>query len=279
MIQQPTEGKGKSEMQKEVTMQYTLLHTLVWLLPAFSTQELVSLSVSPDITAECGKPVTLICNASSSQRELSIKRMEWFQNRTSVCSVNEEGDIRNHAPSTRDSYCEYKHGQFSLTFKSAKPLDRGSYACKLQSSRGARHKVTKVELQECCGKAEGVWTKDRLTCIFRNVYPDGDVHWFNPSRNLSYGSVRRYTSKQVDEGGWLTIQSDLDLENLPGPNSCSLMSPTSGRYIASTLVLKPQSRSLDATQKQTDQSGSGVGSHRPMWTFLFSAVLLGATLN
>lgn len=112
----------------------------------FST-ELVSLSVSPDITAECGKPVTLTCNASSSQRELSIKRMEWFQNRTSVCSVNEEGKIRNHAPSTRDSYCQYKHGQLSLTFKSAKPLDRGSYACKLQSSRGARHKVTKVELQ------------------------------------------------------------------------------------------------------------------------------------
>ncbi|KAM8879671.1 uncharacterized protein AB9W97_014905 isoform 2-T3 [Spinachia spinachia] len=257
-------------------MEYTLLHTLVWLLPAFtfSTQDLVNLSVSPGISAECGEQVTLNCTASSSKKELSIRHIEWFHSHTSLCSVNAEGDVRNHAPALRGIYCEYKHGQLSLIFKGAKPLDRGTYSCKLQSNRGARHAATRVELQECSGKAEGVWTKERLTCIFRNLYPDGDVHWFHGSNNLSDGSGRHNTSKQVDERGWLTVQSDLQRDSSPGPYNCSLMSATSGRYIASTLVPKPESRVLVARQ---DPSRSG--SHRPMWTFWFFAVLLAATLN
>ncbi|XP_037328977.2 uncharacterized protein LOC119218556 [Pungitius pungitius] len=265
-------------MQKRGKMEYTW-HTLVWLLPAFtfSTQGLVKLSTSPGITAECGERVTLNCNASSSQKDLSIKHIEWFQSHTSVCSVNEKGEVRNHAPSLTDFYCDYKHGRLSLIIQRVKPLDRGNYSCKLHSNQGTGNSNTRVELQEC-GKAKGFWTKDRLTCAFTNVYPDGEVHWFHGHRNLSDGSVRHNTSKQVDEGGWLTIRSDLERESSLVAYNCSLMSAASGRYVASTLVPNPESRRVPG-QELTPQSHSGVGSNGPMWTCLFSAVFLAATLN
>ncbi|XP_034393702.1 uncharacterized protein LOC117733890 [Cyclopterus lumpus] len=259
-------------------MEYTLLHTLVWLLPAFTftTQELVKLSVSPGITAECGDRVILKCDVSSSRKGLSIKHMEWFQSRTSVCSVDGEGKIKNHTQSPSDFYCEYQHGQLSLVLTRVKPLERGNYTCKLQSNRGALHADTSVELQECCGAAESVWTKDRLTCTFKNVYPDGDVHWFHGSHKLA-SSGKQHTSKHMEKEGWLTIQSYLERKSPHVPYNCSLMSAASGRYIASPLVLNPESRASVGTQGHKD--GNGVGSHGPAWTLLCISLLLAATLR
>ncbi|XP_029288942.1 uncharacterized protein LOC115009102 isoform X2 [Cottoperca gobio] len=216
-----------------MTMQYTALHKLLWLLNALilTTQELVKLRVSPRIIAECGKQVTLNCNVSSSRNGLSIKHMEWFQNHTSFCSVDSEGKITNHRHTQSDFHCEYRHGQLSLIFRRVQPLEsRNSkpYVCKLQSNNGASHAKTSVELQECCWLVEGVWTNDRPTCTFKNVYPDGDVHWFHGSRNLSDESVKHHTTKHVDEGGWLTIHSYLEQNLSGGPYNCSLKSTTSG---------------------------------------------------
>ncbi|KAK9539999.1 hypothetical protein VZT92_002476 [Zoarces viviparus] len=260
-------------------MDYTLLHTLVWLLPAvaFTTQELVRLSVSPGIVAECGKPVTLNCDASSPGEELSIKHMEWLQNGKSVCSMDTA--IPNHTHSPSDFYCEYKQGQLSLILKRVKPQEKGNYTCKLHSNQGALSKKTTVELQECCGIAEGVRTTDRLTCTFKHVYPDGDVHWFHGSHNLSDGSVEQHTSKQVEEGGWLTIRSDLERKSSHGPYNCSLMSTTSGRHIASTLVPNPKSPGRVRSQQPSHKARNGVGSLGPIWTLLCFSVLLVATLN
>lgn len=253
-------------------MEYTLLHTLIWLLPAFTftTQELVKLSVSPGIEAECGKRVTLNCDVSSSRKGLLIKHMEWFQGHTSVCSVNEEGTVSNNTQSLSDFYCQYKHGQLSLIFTRVKPLERGNYTCKLQSNRGALNAGTSVELQECCGVAEGVWAKGRLTCTFKNVYPDGDVHWFHGSHKLE-----QHTSKHVDEEGWLTIESYLERKSPHVPYNCSLMSTASGRYIASHLILNPDS--LARVVAHENQNRSGVGSHGPVWTLFCISVVLAAT--
>ncbi|XP_068448644.1 uncharacterized protein [Clinocottus analis] len=260
-------------------MEYTILHTLIWLLPAFTftTQELVKLSVSPGIDAKCGERVTLNCDVSSSRNGLIIKHMEWFQSDRSVCSVDEEGTVRNHTQSLSDFYCEYEHGQLSLIFTRVKPLERGNYTCKLQSNRGARNADTSVQLQECCGVAEGVWTKSLLTCTFKNVYPDGDVHWFHGSHKHSDRSGNQPTSKHVDREGWLTIQSSLERKSQHVPYNCSLMSTASGRYIASALVLNPESLARVRTQEHKNRNA--VESHRLVWTLLCVSVILAAALQ
>ncbi|XP_044046431.1 uncharacterized protein LOC122873589 [Siniperca chuatsi] len=261
----------------------TALHILLWLLSAFTltTQELARLSVSSEITAECGKQVTLNCDVSSSRNGLSVIRMEWSQNKTTLCSVDSEGNITTHPRHTlSDFHCEYKHGQLSLIFQKAQPLGSGNskrYMCKLQSNQGALHGYTRVELQECCGSIKGILSHDGPACTFKHVYPDGDVHWFHGSHNLSDG---HYTTKSVDKDGWLTIHSHLKRKSSDVSYSCFLKSTTSGRYIASTLVQKPEFlvRGTGA-QGSTDPDRNGVGSQRPMRTFVCISILLAVTLK
>lgn len=107
--------------------------------------------MSPSVVAECGEPVSLHCNTSSSHDGLSVKRMEWSQGSTSLCSVDSEGTIRTHGQrSLSDFYCDYKDGQLSLVFQRMLPLESGHskpYRCKLHSNQGVAHNYTKVELQ------------------------------------------------------------------------------------------------------------------------------------
>uniref|UniRef100_A0A8D0DHE6 Ig-like domain-containing protein n=1 Tax=Sander lucioperca TaxID=283035 RepID=A0A8D0DHE6_SANLU len=110
----------------------------------------VKLNVTPKITAECGKQVTLTCNVSSSRHGLSIKHMNWSQKNRSFCSVDSEGNISHHMHTLSHFHCEYKHGQLSLIFKRVQPLESGDYRCKLQSNQGAKHQYTRVELQGQC---------------------------------------------------------------------------------------------------------------------------------
>ncbi|KAL7403598.1 hypothetical protein ABVT39_002762 [Epinephelus coioides] len=260
------------------TLEYTPLHTFLWLLTAFTltTQDLVKLSVTPAITAECNQQVTLHCNVSSSQNDLSIKHMKWSQNKMSLCSVDDKGIISTHTHNLSDFHCEYRHGQLSLIFKGVQPLDSSEpYICKLQSTGGALHRNTAVTLQECYGKVEGSFTDDGPACTFRNVHPDGDVLWFHDSHNLSH--VKHYTTKQVEEGGWLTIRSYLEQKSSNVPYNCSLKSTKSGRYIASTLVQKRESRARAPGYAR--QGKNGAGSQGPMWTFLFIPILLTVTLK
>lgn len=108
----------------------------------------MTLSVSPQITAEYGKPVTLQCNVSSKfPNELQIKYMGWSQNEA-LCSVNSEGKIttnKNHTLS--DFHCEYNNQQLSLIFQKVQPMETGRYMCKLQSNQEASHKYSNLELE------------------------------------------------------------------------------------------------------------------------------------
>ncbi|XP_070684639.1 uncharacterized protein [Pempheris klunzingeri] len=258
-------------------MGFTALHILIWLLTAFTltTSELLKLSVNPKMTAECGKQVTLNCDVSSSREHLSIKHMEWSQNKTSLCFVDVKGKvIKPNSHDRSDFHCEYQHGQLSLVFQRVQPLECGNskpYRCKLQSNQGAAHGYTTVELQECCGTVNGDLKGDGPSCTFSHVYPDGDVHWFHGSKNLSDGSLH-HTTKHVDKGGWLTIRSHLRGKSSDVPYNCSLRSTASGRYIESTLVHNPEIlSSIRATQ-------SGAGSQGTMRIFLCISVLLAVTL-
>ncbi|CAG5947734.1 unnamed protein product [Menidia menidia] len=232
-------------------MEITALGFL-WLLSAFplTTQELVRLKVKPTLSALCGKEVSLHCNTSSSQRGLLITHMEWSQDKTPLCSVNSEEKLttyKRHSPS--DFHCKYTDGSLSLVFKEVLPPESGiskPYRCKLHSNQGVPHEYTRVELQECCGPVESIVGSDGPSCTFNRVYPDGDVHWFHSFHNLSDGSVRHNTAKSVDKQGWVTIRSwltiddSLDWRNSVVPYNCSLKSTVSDRYIASTLVQKPE---------------------------------------
>ncbi|XP_074486611.1 uncharacterized protein LOC141764858 isoform X1 [Sebastes fasciatus] len=267
-------------------MGYTALYTLLWLLSAFTltTQELLKLSVTPRITAECGQQVILNCDVSSSRDGLSVKYMMWSQNHTTFCSVDSEGKLKHHSHTQSDFHCRYKHGQLSLVFKTVQPRESGDskrYMCKLQSNMGVAHAYTRLELQECCGIVKGILTNGGPICRFKNVYPDGDVHWFHGSHNLSDGSVTHHTTKQVAKGGWLTIESYLEAESSHLPYNCSLKSTASGRYIASTLVQNPESqvkpRGIPQEQKKTVENGAG--SHGPMWTFLCISISLVVALK
>lgn len=117
----------------------------------YLSTDLVKLSVTPVITAECNQQVTLHCNVSSSQNDLSIKHMKWSQNKMSLCSVDDKGIISTHTHNLSDFHCEYRHGQLSLIFKRVQPLDSSKpYMCKLQSTGGASHHYTNVTLQGQC---------------------------------------------------------------------------------------------------------------------------------
>ncbi|XP_059188725.1 uncharacterized protein LOC131971338 [Centropristis striata] len=263
-----------------MTMWFTPLPTLLWLLSAvtLTTQELVKLSVTPRLTAECDQQVALSCNVSSSRNGLLIKHMGWFQKNTPYCSVDSEGKVTHHKGTLSHFRCTYNHGELSLIFKKVQPLESGkNFMCKLQSNRGARQAYTRVELQECCGIAEGFVTGDQASCTFKHVHPDGDVHWFHGSHNLSDGSVKQNTSKSVDKGGWLTIHSTLERKSSDIPYNCSLKSTASGRYIATTLAQNTQS--FFRVPLQEGQMRNGVGSQGPMWTFLCFSILFPVTLK
>lgn len=266
-------------------MGFTALHML-WLLPAFTltTQELVRLRVSPEVTAECGKQVTLICNVSS-QSGLLIKHMEWSQSKTSLCSVDSEGRlITRPRASLSDFHCEYNDGLLSLIFQKVLPLESGlskPYMCKLRSNRGAPHRYTTVALQECSGTVDRVLTSDGPVCTFNHVHPDGDVHWFHGSHNPSDGSLRHNTSKSVDKHGWLTIHSHLKGKSSQVPYNCSLKSTVSGKYFASALVGNRDFSVTDIARAvgPVQSDGSRVRSQKTLRTVLCILILLAVTLT
>ncbi|XP_023268520.1 uncharacterized protein LOC111659737 [Seriola lalandi dorsalis] len=259
-------------------MGFTALHILC-LVPAFTltTQELVGLSVSPRVTADCGKRVTLPCKVSSTQNGLSIKHLEWSTTQTSLCAVNSEGQITHNRSLFSDFHCEYEEGQLSLIFQKAQPL---KYLCKLRSNKGIHSKYTTVELQECGQITEAVLTSKGPACTFNDVYPDGDVHWFHGSHNLSAGYTETSTAKSVDEGGRLIIQSYLkEGKSSDVPYNCSLRSSKSGRYIASALVEIPEDLLWCGKSGSTYSPASGVRSQETMGTLLYISVLLAVTLK
>ncbi|XP_041838000.1 uncharacterized protein LOC121637788 [Melanotaenia boesemani] len=265
-------------------MELTALN-LLWLLCVFTltTQELVKLKLSPIVTTECGKQVSLHCNASSYQHGLSITHMEWSQGKMSLCSVDSEEEMITHQRhSLSEFHCEYKDGQLSLIFQEVLPLESGNskpYRCKLHSNQGVAHGYTRVEIQECCGSVKGVLTSEGPACTFQRAHPDGDVHWFHGSRNLSDGSMRQDTAKSVNTQGWvnihssLTIHDDLDWRSSNVPFNCSLRSTKSGRYIASALI---QNNVFHGTSKLgAALSGSNrVGSQETMKTALSIILVL-----
>ncbi|XP_051940087.1 uncharacterized protein LOC127613186 [Hippocampus zosterae] len=192
-----------------------------------ATQGLVSVS---NVTAECGKSVAIHCNVSEQRDGLSVKHMEWFQNRKLLCQVNSGGELKHSKNTKSDFRCEYQKGQLSLIFEKVLPEDSGAsnrYMCKLRSNWGISHAYSWIKLQECCGAVKGVLTKEGPVCTFSGVYPDAEVLW---SQSQPETPGRQSTFKSVEEGGWVTIRSQWE-GNSNGAFNCTLRSIDSGRQI------------------------------------------------
>lgn len=95
---------------------------------------------------------------------------------------------------------------------------------------------------DCYREAHVNASSEGVTCTFKGVHPEGEVHWFHGSTNLTGGPLRTINSARL-ELAWPAITSTLLIgesnSQLQGPYNCSLWNPRSGRYITSRLVEVP----------------------------------------
>lgn len=210
----------------------TILSTLPWLLITFTFSESLKLEVSSSIIAECGKPVILHCNISSSLSGLSIKYMEWIQSH-SYCSVDSEGLVTSK---NAEDYCLYDNGRLSLHFHKWSPyMSESFYTCKLHSNQGIKYKYTHVKTREQCESVLPEWVFSTPACTFRKVCPVAEVEWFHDSQRITDQSLIT-TERRVEAGGWFTIHSFLNMQDESKLYNCTLRSSSSGRYLASAVI-------------------------------------------
>lgn len=112
--------------------------------------ELLKLHQNPRVSAECNKHVTLNCEVASPREGLSIKRMEWSLNGTSLCTVDKKGVLTTHPVHTVGVFhCDYIHGQLSLVLRKVRPRGavNSKYTCKMHCNHGVEYMNTAVELR------------------------------------------------------------------------------------------------------------------------------------
>lgn len=89
---------------------------------------------------------------------------------------------------------------------------------------------------ECYREAQPSISDEGPTCTFTEVYPDGEVHWFQGPNNVT--GDPKIKTKQVKDGKFLTITSSLNRKTVSGEGAynCSLWIPSTGAYLTSSLV-------------------------------------------
>lgn len=144
-----TYGMSCNNVMELVLLLFFLLRLRSRTNVCFSRADVVTLGVTPQITAEHGRPAVLRCNISSELPDsLRVQYMEWSRNKTTLCSVNSQGNVTKHTKhASSDFDCEYKNHQLVLIFNKVQPMERGYYGCKLQSNQGALHQYSRLELE------------------------------------------------------------------------------------------------------------------------------------
>lgn len=130
---------------------------------------------------------------------------------------------------------------------------------------------------ECGQLTKGFSEGGPPACTFTNVHPDGEVHWFHGSHNLTDGPIEHPTTKRVDQGGWLIIHSELEEWSISDvPYNCSLKSSKSGKYIASASA---KVRTSKVIGRSPSSQPSEARSQQSMGTLLCISILLAVTLK
>ncbi|XP_010887697.2 uncharacterized protein LOC105021618 [Esox lucius] len=260
---------------------------VLWLFVAvrLTTAEQVTVHTSDSVRVSCLQSVTLHCNITS-QEELQIKHLSWFNADipdSTLCEVNPQtGEIEPPNPQNpqnpqnlhRRVQCTYTpSSQLTLTLFPVRPHDQGTYTCKLRSTKGIKVSTTRVELQECYREAFASFNDLGPTCVFTGVYPDGDVHWFQGTNNLT-GDAQNNT-KQEEVGGARTVTSSLKIGNEGGAYNCSLWIPSTGVYLTS--------RDIGCVEESSFRSksiaGCGVAAFGPVWTLYFFFLFLHSIVS
>ncbi|XP_029946506.1 selection and upkeep of intraepithelial T-cells protein 2-like [Salarias fasciatus] len=185
----------------------------------------VQLRTAPRVAAHCGQNVTLTCDVNSSQ-QLNIKQFRWLRKGT-VCEY--ERDQTGQELQCETTKTEPSHHRLTLTLINLRPIDAGTYTCRLHSSQGVKNNTTVVEVQECRGNLTHFMNGSLAECSFRGVYPGGVVHWFQGEANLTDSCS---TKQEVDQQGLYNVMSMIEVErgNSTQPYNCSLWTPSLRRY-------------------------------------------------
>ncbi|CAB1344913.1 unnamed protein product, partial [Coregonus sp. 'balchen'] len=224
---------------------------------------MVKLNTVDSLIVPCHQSVTLQCSISTSQEGLSVTHMAWVrQDGKCLCDVNETGVTGTHPGNTPSVMeCSYTpQTQLTLTLLQVQPLEQGKYLCKLRSNKGVKMSTTTVKLQECYRTVQPSISDEGPTCTFTGVYPDGEVHWFQGPNNVTGES--KINTKQVEDGGSLTVTSSLKRKTVSGEGSynCSLWIPSTGAYLTSSLVVPEHGEA-----RVNVLNASGAGAIGPMW--------------
>lgn len=187
----------------------------------------VKLVVKPEVTAQCGENVTLLCETTLPQSD--IKNFIWMA-KNKTCDFEPKADS--------DLLCESvtngSQHRFTLTLLNVMPIKRGNYFCKIRALAGADSAKTALTVQNCNGSSDSSIDESQAKCSFNGVYPRGIVHWFHGVVNLT-DSV---STEEEDEDGRYNVSSTLAIQkgNLKGDLYCSLWVPTDGKYLSRILV-------------------------------------------
>ncbi|GLD60558.1 uncharacterized protein AKAME5_001244500, partial [Lates japonicus] len=119
--------------------------SLIWFTSVVSVagSQGVELQVIPQVATECGKNVTLTCEASSS-REMDIKLFSWLGRNKTMCQI---GDGQADPEVLCENKAVASNHTLTLTLINVMPVDSGKYLCKLHSQLGPVQKSTVVTVQ------------------------------------------------------------------------------------------------------------------------------------
>lgn len=124
----------------------------------------VALQTSPQVVAQCGKNVTLTCDATSSSK-FSVVKFAWLTAESKLCQLR-DGKVES------DVLCESKtetlKHSLMLTLTNITPADQGNYTCKVHSDIGAEHNTSVVTVQ-----GELTYKTYKKKCFFSSIIQCG----------------------------------------------------------------------------------------------------------
>lgn len=213
--------------------------SIIWFTSAFSMGgQSVELEVTPEASAQCGKNLTLSCDAWSSQM-LEIRLFDWLAMNQTVCSCkNKKPDPQVLCQCTEEN----SHHWLNLTLINVMPANEGQYLCKLRSTLGVKSATTNVKVQDCLQSSRSFINTSHAVCWFSGVNPNSDVHWFQGDVNLTDSAS---TQEEEAQHGQYNVLSSIDVQkgNSTQPYNCSLWTPDDGTYLTSQQLRVKKSRS------------------------------------
>ncbi|XP_022612657.1 uncharacterized protein LOC111230266 [Seriola dumerili] len=234
--------------------------SIIWFTSAvrIAGSQDVKLQTIPQVAAQCGKNVTLTCNASSS-RHMDIQFFSWLANMKNVCQY---GNGQTDPGALCESTANTSHHTLTLTLINVMPVSKGKYLCKLRSNLGVKSASTSVTVHGCL-EGSGFFTNEsHAECWFTGVYPNGTIHWFQGEVNLTNSAS---TQEEMDQHGRYKVLSELHVEkgHLNLSYKCSLWIPSDRKYLSSQLL---------TVARQIKSSGSMAKLH---WICIMVGIMMG----